>query len=85
MVARVVIQRLPGGQKNVCLTQDPIVDPDDFIVGDPAVANVLRGEVLIIADDPEIAEALLETELRSVDNIEEIEPNDHSKLIRTNR
>jgi hypothetical protein len=74
MKARVIIQRLPTGQVNICFTQDPTADPEDFLVSDPRECDVLVGEVLILSDEPAVAEALLDKELRSVDNIEEIDP-----------
>lgn len=74
MKARVIIQRLSDGQTNVCFTQDPTADAEDFLVGNPADSEVLVGEVLLLSDDPRVAEALLEKELRSVDNVEEIAP-----------
>lgn len=69
MKVRVVIQIHPDGQKNVCFTQDPLVDPEDLIVRGNGWENatIIRDEIILVGDGLTL-QHLLDTELRSVDN-----------------
>lgn len=75
MKARIIIQIFEDGQKNVSFSQDPDAKLSDFLVSTERPSRAIQGEVFIVADDPELEQVLLETELRSVDNIGDIVPN----------
>ena len=69
MKTRAIVQINPEtGQKNVTLTTDSITSLEDFLAPWPN-SEVHVGEVLILsADDGNIVDYILDTELRSVDN-----------------
>lgn len=73
MKARVIVQTFPNGQKNICFTQDPLTDLTDYLVKGER-SEVIQGEVFILTDNSDLGKALLETELRSVDNVDQIVP-----------
>jgi len=80
MVALVVIQKHPSGQRNVSISSDPATQVDDLLISAGAWrdSEVVSGKVLIVAQgDSEVAseiEAALQDELRSVNNRTIIEP-----------
>lgn len=82
MKVRVIIQIHPDGQKNVCFTQDPLVDPEDLIVRGNGweKATIIRDEIILVGDGDTLFH-LCDTELRSVDNALDITscalPDDH--------
>ena len=73
MKAKVVIQLHPAtGHRNVCFSSNLLTDTKDLLAPWPSDA-VVEGEVLILGDD-QLIDALLTTELRSVDNTLDITP-----------
>lgn len=74
MKARVIIQIFEDGQRNVCFTQELEAPLSDFLVHRDVPSKAVQGEVLIISTENELDEALLQTEFRSVDNVDSIVP-----------